>query len=473
MWFKRIGLVVVLLSVLFALGTQVYGKASDGDCVFFYNQYGSPAWETINDWVPVGSSGYQTYFTLDSQTACTENAVDTQSLKTMLQISAPASVVVPAGTWAGYEFTVPNGSIWPFEDIVQWYTAGYFNFPATSELRLLDESGNVLWTYNTGGWIDSTSSVFPVTGKVRLIIYQTQTAWVWQGNVAYSNMRSLYTKPRPVWFGYYQVDGFGFGNGLDDVGSFSNIAHIALGNYTTNDQLDALAEHYKTHKVRMLINVGNDLIDWANNVPLWNMDARWADLRAKIDRIRQHNTSNFDILAGFYLADEPFWNCLLQDGYYNSTSQNTLYNTLYNVTGMIKNWYSSPVMITEAFPMLEDPYYSYLSIPSNIDWVGFDYYMNANENFDSVIPWYLARLKNKLTSSQKIWLVPECIGMMTPEPSDWQRRLWSLDYYELARGDYQIIGLLAFRYDSAMLANQPYTIEMHQYWIGPNIIQPK
>jgi len=464
MWYKKIILAVALLIVLFTSGIQVYGKASDGTLNFYYDQWGSPGFETINDWVKVGSSGYETYFSLDSLTSCTEDAVSSAGLKTQLKISVPATKTVPAGTWAGYEFTLPNSSIYPYEDIIRMFTGGYYNLPSTTQLRLTDAAGNVLWTYSTLGWINTTTPYFlPGKNIVRLIVYQTAAANVWAGNYAYTELMRLDTQQRPTWFGYYHVD-TQFGNGVWQVWDYTNIAHIDLYKYSNLADLDTLAEQYKSHKIKMLVDTIGVFFNTAYPQRLWDqatIDWRWAYLRDRIERVRQHNSVDFDIIAGFYISDEPFWN-------------GALYNDVYNVSACVKAWYPQyPTMITEAYVMLDDPQYTSLSIPPNIDWVGFDKYLTSGQNFDSVIPWYLARLKAKLTSSQAIWLVPQAMTGPTlgmPVVSDTTLRDWQYKWYDLARSDSQIHGMLCFTYPYVF--DVPLTRGAHQL-IGPQLIQPK
>jgi len=468
MWYKRIGLAVMLLCVLFASGSQVYGKAADGSLNFFYDQWGG--WETINDWVKVGSSGYQTYFSLDSLTDCNEDTTDSQGLKTQLKISIPTTIVVPAGTWAGYEFTVPNTSIYPYEDIIQMFTGGFYSLPSATQLRLTDTAGNVLWSYNTGGWIATTTPVFKANSTVRLIVYQTVTANVWAGNYVYTEVMQLMTKQRPTWFGYYHVDTDPYcetiGGGLWQVGGYSNIAHVNLNIYDDMNDLDELAEMCKTLKVQLLVSTIDQFFNTAYPQTLWPPEVRawtWPALMAKIDRVRGHNTEDFDIIAGLYISDEPFWN-------------GANYWEVYYVSYFVKTYYPQyPTMITEAYPMLEDPRYSNFSVPTNIDWVGFDKYMASNQNFDTVIPWYLARLKAKLTSSQKIWLVPQSMSgpdgdLGMPVVPDATLCAWQYKYYDLARSDSQIAGMLCFMYPYVF--NQPQTLAADQL-IGPQLIPPK
>ncbi len=171
------------------------------------NSYHWDQWtkSTINDWTKVGSAGYETYFNLVSNVDNVNDTLDpyAQNNDTWLRIEGTNAVVpvtVPAGTWAGYEWSVPTGVD---EEIVSAWLPGYFNFLTDSmELRLTDTSGNVLWsTSPAAGWVDLTSSTFASVDTVRLIVYATADHNLWgSGNFMFANPIYLNTVnvPEPV-----------------------------------------------------------------------------------------------------------------------------------------------------------------------------------------------------------------------------------------------------------------------------------
>ncbi|HEX5752517.1 MAG TPA: hypothetical protein VFZ09_40300 [Archangium sp.] len=127
-------------------------------------------------------------------------------------------------------------------------------------------------------------------------------------------------------------------------------------------------------------------------------------------------------VGGFYVIDEPYWvGVSVRD---LETCVNTLKDTFPTI----------PVMVVHAVPSLSPS----LVTPARADWVGFDHYGPMSE-----VVGYLNTLRATLTPSQKLWLVPQSylVGAYSDDAS-LARANW--EYYDLARSDPRIQGLLNF-----------------------------
>jgi hypothetical protein len=175
---KQMTLVLVLLVVCVATTNTAFGlhqyAAGYG---FLWDQW---LFNTINDWSRVGSAGYETYFNLPSEVDCSEDYLDAGTyflpenhFKISLDIESAGEVVVPAGAWAGYEFTVP-GTL-PLEYINGGWLPlpGYFAFETDSmEIQITDGDGNVLWSSAPAqGWMNTvyTLDTFASSRTFRII----------------------------------------------------------------------------------------------------------------------------------------------------------------------------------------------------------------------------------------------------------------------------------------------------------------
>ena len=91
-----------------------------------------------------------------------------------------------------------------------------------------------------------------------------------------------------------------------------------------------------------------------------------------------------------------------------------------------------------------------LVIPAGFDWVGFDCYQDWDNCAGHPIPWYLSTLKSKLTTGQKLFLLPDVAiahpkGQTPPKLQQQFTIVNRLDrYYALALNEPRVIGLVPF-----------------------------
>jgi hypothetical protein len=127
-------------------------------------------------------------------------------------------------------------------------------------------------------------------------------------------------------------------------------------------------------------------------------------------------------VGGFYVIDEPYWVGVSRQDL--ETCVNTIKDTFPSI----------PVMVVHAAPSLS----SSLVTPARADWVGFDHYGPLSEVVGS-----LNTLRSTLAPNQKLWLVPQSYRVNTfTSDAALARANW--EYYDLARTDPRILGLLNF-----------------------------
>ncbi|MFI4911505.1 MAG: hypothetical protein ACIAQZ_07545 [Sedimentisphaeraceae bacterium JB056] len=432
--------ILFLILAVVSMPVVSYGKASDGDHVFFYNQYGSPAFETINDWTKIGSAGYSTYFSLNSDVDCVEDAVSTESLKTRLDWTVPTSQTVPAGTWCGYEFTIPSGVK---ENILRWYTAGRYNIGTGAEVRLLDENDNIVWTYSdTGTWVNNYSNTFQPTEKVKLIVYQASSGYLWSGQYFYARLMQMYTQDIPKYFGYYFTNTPSadyYEDSSCDISEFTNLNHVMVSSMTAA-QVSALAARYSANGCKMLIDTRWQFFDGSGNLlPQATRELQWSILWDKIEPV-------LSSVGGMYLIDEP-------------VNRGVSYSDLQTCITEIKADYSGPILAVYAYPTIEN--LTWGVIPTNIDWVGVDKYSCSFTDIVDLVD----NLETYLASWQYIFLVPQAttfkscssVANSSLEVEDWQVHNWSWDYWDLANGDPRIVGMLSFLVEDMIDCNMTLT----------------
>ncbi|AQQ71638.1 hypothetical protein SMSP2_02015 [Limihaloglobus sulfuriphilus] len=186
--------VITSIACLLSLVCTSFGAGVNVGNSYHWDQWTK---STVNDWTKVGSAGYENYLNLVSNVDSPLDVLDPYdgtSNDVRLRVEAlasPSPNTIPAGTWAGYEWSVPDGVN---EEVVSAWLPGYFNFLTGSmEIRITDVNENVLWSASpAGGWIQNQgldNPTFDNVDALRIIVYATQAHNLWGTNNAY------YTQP--------------------------------------------------------------------------------------------------------------------------------------------------------------------------------------------------------------------------------------------------------------------------------------
>lgn len=127
-------------------------------------------------------------------------------------------------------------------------------------------------------------------------------------------------------------------------------------------------------------------------------------------------------VGGIYVIDEPALNGVSAQDL--ETCVNTIKNTFPSI----------PVMVVHAAPSLSPSVFT----PARADWVGFDHYGPLPE-----VVSYLNTLRATLAPHQRLWLVPQSF-LVNAHTTDAALARANWEYYDLARSDPRILGLLNF-----------------------------
>ncbi|QSQ20354.1 hypothetical protein JY651_34585 [Pyxidicoccus parkwayensis] len=205
-------------------------------------------------------------------------------------------------------------------------------------------------------------------------------------------------------YGYYWAQSSSYGSHLDEVTAHTNL-NFAQG----PADLAACA----ARGVKCLLETRWQFFNGATLRP--DYAQAWSQLVSAINPY-------LGSVGGFYVIDEPYWNGVsVQD---LTTCVNTIKDTFPNI----------PVMVVHAVPSISPS----LVTPARADWVGFDHYGPLSE-----VVGYLNTLRSTLAPNQKLWLVPQSFRS-GPYSTDAALARANWEYYDLARTDPRILGLLNF-----------------------------
>jgi hypothetical protein len=176
-------------------------------------------------------------------------------------------------------------------------------------------------------------------------------------------------------------------------------------------------------------------------------------------RLAQAVASRIAKVGAFYILDEP---------QFRGASP----AEIATAAQTIKETYPSiPVMMVEAGPAVTDA----LQVPSQIDWVGFDWYCRPFSDIRTK----LATLERRTAAHQRLFLLPEAAplsqcGGAPGHATDAEIARLQWEYFRLAEAHPRVIGLLAFGFwtsghDSGDL---PLTVAAHRR-IAARVIRPE
>lgn len=247
------------------------------------------------------------------------------------------------------------------------------------------------------------------------------------------------------YFGYYaaRITEKG-GNHLGEVRGRSNLNWINISDYSryAPEVLDSCAPK------SCVVNTGNEFFKDCDSEDspacgLYpNYQERWKRLA---DTVRPH----IDKVAAFYLLDEPF---------HRGASAKQLATSAAEIK---KTFPSAKVMMVEAGPKVT----SSMTIPSEVDWVGFDWYCKSVTEVEQT----LRTLESRITPEQRVFLFPQA----TPLPAcgdkvgyqtDAELSKLQWDYIDLARSHPKVLGLMSFGLwvEKTSASQVPRTIDTHE-----------
>ncbi len=176
-------------------------------------------------------------------------------------------------------------------------------------------------------------------------------------------------------------------------------------------------------------------------------------------------------VTAFYLLDEPYLHV--------RGDKAGIRDAINTVARAIKDRFpGKPVATIFDYASIQDdgttyPSFEAAGLPSEIDWLGVDCYYTGS-SFESCggrsLVWYTNRLKQKMTASQRLILVPQAayFGTQNQQPTALAAQATLLCRIEkevaMALGDPRFIGIFPFTYQSQHL---DYGGGIREDWIGP------
>lgn len=226
-------------------------------------------------------------------------------------------------------------------------------------------------------------------------------------------------------------------NYVSEVASFSNVAQMCVFDPSENivDRLQLMSKNdlRALLSVQAIFFVGNPDSSQGSGM---NFDIH-PQYQMRWERFVSNNnlSQNIAAIAAFYVADEPVWNGIT-------------FSELKVAADVIKASFATvPTAIIEAPDGIRN-----LQVPLSIDWIGFDRYAVARPDTDLGYNSELALLKSKRSRpEQKILLVMDAQWLPFYGDAGYSpKRMKSVAsrYYNLAKSDPDIIGIIAYLWPS-------------------------
>jgi hypothetical protein len=220
---------------------------------------------------------------------------------------------------------------------------------------------------------------------------------------------------------------------VDEVAGFTNLVHFCLSGDVAVDQ--ARLERLRARHLKALLHTQflfQDIPDATarNGSHRTILDPQFREIWRLL--LQSHRALlKSDVVAAIYVVDEPAWN-----GLPNAD--------LATVCQLIKDSLPDlPLMLVEAYPAVE-----LVSIPTVVDWVGFDHFATRHPLTNNEWQREWAAIKaRRSTSRQKLVLAfdaslgPEHVaaGLRESELVDIAR-----EYVELARREPEVVALIGY-----------------------------
>ncbi len=216
--------------------------------------------------------------------------------------------------------------------------------------------------------------------------------------------------------------------GFSEYSQYSNIYTIAPDTYD-KDALISLLQQLTASGIKPVLVMENLLFRY-DSIGKVTVNP---DYESFLNTLKQDLGSNISLIKYFYLIDEPI--------VHNLTNSD-----LATVADAVKsNFPKIPIAVVESgSPQFLDK----LVVPASVDIIGIDIYGVKNPNTDAGYQTAWKILHSKLNTSQKIVVIAQAFWCTSdPWPAS-DMDIVSNNYYELARNDEKVIGILEFQWES-------------------------
>ncbi|MCA6361414.1 MAG: T9SS type A sorting domain-containing protein [Bacteroidetes bacterium] len=246
--------------------------------------------------------------------------------------------------------------------------------------------------------------------------------------------------PHLRYFGFALIDVFwddphdtsAVTNYLNEVDTFSNVAHLAV--YSPSDNIVQRIANMNSRCVLPMLHIQSVFFEYEDtNGPSGANYGLRSDYLSRWNQFLAINQAAITpaSIGAFYIVDEPYWN-------------GVTYAELDTVCTLLQQAFPAiPVFLVEAYTMMNQ-----FQVPPSADWLAFDMYGIFDPPNDAQFMQNLTLLKNARTSSsQELFLIIDdqwitLYGQAGYAPDTIEYMVQN--YYDLAVADTSIAGLIGY-----------------------------
>lgn len=257
-------------------------------------------------------------------------------------------------------------------------------------------------------------------------------------------------KFKNLYFGYFgdAMSGVGSGNYLDKTASRSNIHFIR------EEPMDYAAWRHKLNLAKqnnnqVILMIQHVVYPWADVLPFSDPAERF--------KIFFNEISDFkDIIVGYYLFDEPYWNNDLRTN--DKRSIEEVYLGLDQSAKAIKSSHpEAKVIVTFAYPEMELS----IKIPNTIDWIGLNcYFAYGDHCSENKIIYQLSKLKQLMKPHHKLVLTLDAYNSKLSTQSEQNLMIQRIQFWLKNTQNLPVVAYFPFLYQNQNTENL-YGAEAH------------
>ena len=226
-------------------------------------------------------------------------------------------------------------------------------------------------------------------------------------------------------------------NYIDEVAGFSNVADMLV--VTPTDNIIERLLEFDSYNVKSMLHLNEIFFEQKSTGGSKSgfIYGLRADYKNRWDTFIATNdlNKNFDLIACFYIGEEPSWNGISEQDFQLACDYAK------QTVPMV------PIFNVEAYPDVSNIY-----TPGSVDWVGFDHYFLKKPSENAAFIAEYNTMKSRMKSHQRIILIMDSHwikilhGSSGISQSDMD--VVARDYYHLANNDPSVAGIVGYFWPS-------------------------
>jgi hypothetical protein len=245
--------------------------------------------------------------------------------------------------------------------------------------------------------------------------------------------------PHLQWLGFWGSALSGLPDAIDDTAGFTNLVHMRddPGSAT----FDANMRRARANGQQVVLHVQNVFFAFASGHLVADPSGAW-------DAFLAAAAPYDDVVMGYYLFDEPFWNNDSIDGF-DKVSDAELAQNLATAAALVKARRPGlPLLMTYAFPEVTPS----LQLTPGVDWVALDCYRSYQLNGDCTDAKTVAlldELRGMLGPDQRLFITADAFFEIAPNESIENAVLQRIQLLERYTAEHpEVVAWLPFIYQS-------------------------